>query len=77
MRIEILFYLHAEFNKGILIGGGDVSPKLNLKQCPLATEFYFQYQFPHVVFLGNLGHLYMYDHTKVQPNDAQTGDCTH
>jgi len=33
------FYLHAKF--GEAVSGKDMPPKLNLKQRPLAAEFYF------------------------------------
>jgi len=38
---DSIFYLHTEFSKDILIGGGDMPPKLNRKskQHPLAAEF--------------------------------------
>jgi len=39
---DFVFYLHTKFSEDILIGIGDMPPKLNSKQRPLAAEFYFQ-----------------------------------
>jgi len=64
-----VFYLWTKYDKDTLIGGGDMSLKLNSKLRPLAVDFYFQFQFWHV-FLCDL---HMHDHTNFQPNDTETG----
>jgi len=60
-----IFYLYIKFGEDILIGGGDMSLKLNAKQRSLAAEFYFRFLFLHVF----LRHLYLCQDTKFQPND--------
>jgi len=36
------------FGEHILIGGGNMPPKLHSKQFPLAVKFYFRFKSPHV-----------------------------
>jgi len=49
-----MFYLHTKFGKDILIGGGDMPKKLNLKQRRLAAEFYFRVPISTSVFLRHV-----------------------
>jgi len=67
-----IFYLHTKFGEDILIGGGDMPPKLNSKHTsgggiPLPVAI-----LTSVLLRGRP----MCVHTKFQPNDIQTDDCS-
>jgi len=64
-----------KFGRGILIGGGDMPPELNLKQFPIVAKFYFRFQFRHVSCYGTVRPIS--DRAKFQRDDTQTDVCMH
>jgi len=64
---DCIFYLHTNLIK-ISWSIAEIRPKQNSKQRPLAAEFYFRFQFQHVLLQDTC----TYDHIKFQRNDTQT-----